>query len=162
MPSCSHFPTMAEEEVTAVVADNGSGTSTLNLLAMMLPALDAVLVDQCFPQCLVARRAKARAREERKRKRKRKRGERREKREKKREERREEEGTKERRQREREGKTKRKGEREKTPPVCRFNTPPCVGSGRLRVYRQQARMSNTCGPVAGTHGDVLTLHTEAC
>ena len=25
MPSCSHFPTMAEEEVTEVVADNGSG-----------------------------------------------------------------------------------------------------------------------------------------
>ena len=24
------------------------------------------------------------------------------------------------------------------------------------MYRQQARMSKTCGPVAGTHGDVLT------
>ena len=49
----------------------------------------------------------------------------------------------------------------KTSPVCTFKTPPCVRSGRLRVYRQQARMSKTCGPVAGTHGDVLTVHTEA-
>ena len=47
------------------------------------------------------------------------------------------------------------------PPVCTFKTPPCVRSGRLRVYRQQARMSWTFGPVAGTHGDVLTVHTEA-
>ena len=46
-------------------------------------------------------------------------------------------------------------------PVCTFKTPPCVRSGRLRVYRQQARMSWTFGPVAGTHGDVLTVHTEA-
>ena len=45
--------------------------------------------------------------------------------------------------------------------VCPFKTPPCVRSGRLRVYRQQARMSKTFGPVAGTHGDVLTVHTEA-
>ena len=28
------------------------------------------------------------------------------------------------------------------PPVCTFKTPPCVRSGRLRVYRQQARMSS--------------------
>ena len=27
------------------------------------------------------------------------------------------------------------------PPVCTFKTPPCALSGRLRVYRQQARMS---------------------
>ena len=47
------------------------------------------------------------------------------------------------------------------PPVCPSKTPPCVRSGRLRVYRQQARMSWTFGPVAGTHGDVLTVHTEA-
>ena len=46
-------------------------------------------------------------------------------------------------------------------PVCRFKTPPCVRSGRLRVYRQRAHMCSTCGPVAGTHGDVLTVHTEA-
>ena len=31
--------------------------------------------------------------------------------------------------------------------VCRFKTSPCV---------------DTCGPVAGTHGDVLNRHTEAC
>ena len=48
-----------------------------------------------------------------------------------------------------------------TPPVCRFKTPACVRSGRLRVYRQHARMFNTCGPVASTHGDVLNVHTEA-
>ena len=29
-------------------------------------------------------------------------------------------------------------------PVCTFKTPPCVRSGRLRVYRQRARMSKTC------------------
>ena len=46
------------------------------------------------------------------------------------------------------------------PPMCTFKTPPCVRSGRLRVYRQQARMSKTWGPVAGAHGDVLTVHTE--
>ena len=46
-------------------------------------------------------------------------------------------------------------------PMSTFKTPPCVRSGRLRVYRQRARMSKTCGPVAGTHGDVLTVHTEA-
>ena len=28
------------------------------------------------------------------------------------------------------------------PPVCRFKTSPCVGSKRLRVYRQNARMCN--------------------
>ena len=54
---------------------------------------------------------------------------------------------------------KRRGD--ENPPVCTFKTPPCVRSGRLRVYRQQARMSKTFGPVAGTHGDVLTVHTEA-
>ena len=27
------------------------------------------------------------------------------------------------------------------PPMCTFKTPPCVRSGRLRVYRQRARMS---------------------
>ena len=37
--------------------------------------------------------------------------------------------------------------------VCTVRTSPCV--------RQQARMSKTFGPVAGTHGDVLTVHTEA-
>ena len=28
--------------------------------------------------------------------------------------------------------------------MCRFKTPACVRSGRLRVYRQRARMSKTC------------------
>ena len=37
------------------------------------------------------------------------------------------------------------------PSVCSFKTPPCVRSGRLRVYRQNARVLNTCGRVAGTH-----------
>ena len=46
------------------------------------------------------------------------------------------------------------------PPVCRLKTSPCVGSKRIRVYRQNARMLNTCGRSAGTHGCVLNLHTE--
>ena len=36
---------------------------------------------------------------------------------------------------------------------------PCVGSKRFRVCRQSARMLNTCGRFAGTHGSVLNLHT---
>ena len=52
--------------------------------------------------------------------------------------------------------------------VCRFKTSPCVGSKRLLVYRQNARMSLTCARFAGTHarrrfelthGDVWNLHT---
>ena len=46
------------------------------------------------------------------------------------------------------------------PPVCRFKTSPCVGSKRLRVYRQNARMCSTCARFASTHGGVLNLHTE--
>ena len=50
----------------------------------------------------------------------------------------------------------------KTPSVCRFKkTPPCVRSRRLRVYRGNARMFNTCGRFPGTHGGVLNAHTEA-
>ena len=79
------------------------------------------------------------------------------KRDKTREEKRKERTRESNRERERE----RRRERRENPPVCTFKTPPCVRSGRLRVYRQQARMSWTCGPVAGTHGDVLTVHTEA-
>ena len=49
------------------------------------------------------------------------------------------------------------------------SSPPCVHSTRLRVcvqnvprvYRQQAHMFPTCGLGAGTHGDVLNLHTES-
>ena len=36
---------------------------------------------------------------------------------------------------------------------------PCVGSKRLRVYQQNARMCSTCARFASTHGDVLNLHT---
>ena len=72
--------------------------------------------------------------------------------------------------RERKKKKKREketGERER-PPVCAFNTSPCVRSKCPRVYRQHAHMKKTCGHVAGTHGDrvciqhgdVLNAHTE--
>ena len=37
----------------------------------------------------------------------------------------------------------------------------CVGSKRLRVNRQNARMCSTCERFAGTHGGVLNQHTEA-
>ena len=55
------------------------------------------------------------------------------------------------------------------PSVCRFKTSPCVGSKRLRVYRQNARMLNTCARFCRytqrrfepTHGDVWNLHTGA-
>ena len=75
--------------------------------------------------------------------------------------RREERGEEKRGRKERERARERRRERRENPPVCTFKTPPCVRSGRLRVYRQQARMCSTCGPVGGTHGDVLTVHTEA-
>ena len=45
------------------------------------------------------------------------------------------------------------------PPVCRFQTAPCVGSKRFCVYWQNARMLNTCARFAGTHGSVLNRHT---
>ena len=44
---------------------------------------------------------------------------------------------------ERERERERRRERRENPPLCTFKTPPCVRSGRLRVYRQQARMSKT-------------------
>ena len=44
--------------------------------------------------------------------------------------------------------------------MLRFSTPPCVHSKRLRVYQQNARMLNTCGRLAGTHGGVLNARTE--
>ena len=37
--------------------------------------------------------------------------------------------------------------------------PPCVGSKRLRVYGQNARMCSTCARFARTHGGLLNLHT---
>ena len=45
--------------------------------------------------------------------------------------------------------------------VCgHAENPLCVGSKRLRVYRQNARMFNTCARFAGTHEGVLNPHTE--
>ena len=38
---------------------------------------------------------------------------------------------------------------------------PCLRSKRFRVYWHQAHMFPTCGLGAGTHGDVLNLHTES-
>ena len=55
----------------------------------------------------------------------------------------------------------REREEEKTPLCVRSKRLRVYGQDVSRVYRQQARMSWTCGPVAGTHGDVLTVHTEA-
>ena len=46
------------------------------------------------------------------------------------------------------------------PSVCRLKTFLCVGSKRIRVYRQNARICSTCGRFAGTRGCVLNLHTE--
>ena len=50
----------------------------------------------------------------------------------------------------------------KKPTVLMSSTPPCVHSRRLRLYRHDACMLNTCGRFAGTHGGVLKLHTKAC
>ena len=44
--------------------------------------------------------------------------------------------------------------------VCKFKTSPCVGSKRIRVYRQNARMCSTYARFASTHGGVLNRHTE--
>ena len=49
----------------------------------------------------------------------------------------------------------------KKKPVYTFKTPPCVHSKRPRVYRHHAHMYETCGLAAGTHGNVLNVHTEA-
>ena len=62
----------------------------------------------------------------------------------------------------REREKERGEEREEKTPLCvRSKRLRVYGQDVSRVYRQQARMSWTCGPVAGTHGDVLTVHTEA-
>ena len=45
-------------------------------------------------------------------------------------------------------------------PVCRFKMSPCVGSKRIRVYRQNARTCATCARFASTHRSVLNVHTE--
>ena len=59
----------------------------------------------------------------------------------------------------------RKTEKAETPSVCRFKPPPCVRSRRLRVYRENARVSNafsryTRRRLERTHGGGLNLHTE--
>ena len=60
----------------------------------------------------------------------------------------------------------RHGEKHVKTPVCTFKTSPCVRSKRPRVYRHQAhqaRMYEKCGLGAlgaGTHADVLNVHTE--
>ena len=77
--------------------------------------------------------------------------------EKRREEKRKKEGQTERRERERAKKT----EKAENASGCSFKTPPCVRSRRLRVYPENARMSNTCGRFPGTHGGVLNAYTEA-
>ena len=43
--------------------------------------------------------------------------------------------------------------------VSASNASPCVHSKRPRVYRHQAHMFHTCGLGAGTHADVLNVHT---
>ena len=101
--------------------------------------LDAVLVDPCFIQCLLARREEKR-------------------REKRREREKEEE---EENEVKKEARTERKRESPLLSPP-RASTPPSVVSKRLRVKRQDARMLNTCGRLAATHGGVLNQHTEAC
>ena len=75
------------------------------------------------------------------------------------------------RERARERERKRKRERERRereiPPVCAFNTSPCVRSKCPRVYRQHAHMKKnmwaccryTRGHFERTHGDVLNAHT---
>ena len=46
-------------------------------------------------------------------------------------------------------------------PVCRLKTPPCVHSKRP-VYAGNTRTCfSTCARGAGTHGDVLNVHTES-
>ena len=150
--------------------------------------LDAVFVDQCFvreEKRRVSRReegrkkrkrqrrskSKKKRKRKRKRKRRRKRGERNEKRRGEREDKRKERKREEKREEEREGEKReerrerrkrvRKRERQETEtPVCRFKTPPCVRSGRLRVYRQQARMFNTKYDVLKTHGETQRLKKE--
>ena len=54
----------------------------------------------------------------------------------------------------------RHGEKYVKTPVCTFKTPPCVRSKRPRVYWHQAHMYEKCGLGAGTHADVLNVHTE--
>ena len=54
----------------------------------------------------------------------------------------EKEGQRKKRERARKTESTRE-EKAENPSVCRFKTPPCVRSGRLRMYRENARMFNT-------------------
>ena len=83
--------------------------------------LDAVLVDQCFIQCLLARRGEGKKREEKRK------GERREEREEKERRKKEEEEN----EVKKEARTERKRERESPPPLPPH--PPCSCPARLRV-----------------------------
>ena len=80
-------------------------------------------------------------------------------RDKRREGREEEKRKKDRQEEERE--RARKTEKAENASVCAFKTLPCVRSGRLRVFPENARMFNTCGRFSGTHRGVLNAHTEA-
>ena len=104
--------------------------------------LDAVLVDPCFIQCLLARREEKR----REKRREKERGERREK-------------------RKRESRTERK--RERAPPrahvqhasVCSFKTPSCEATRRPHVEHMRASCRYTRRRFESTHGGVLDMST---
>ena len=46
------------------------------------------------------------------------------------------------------------------PRVCIRNTLRVYVQNVHRVYQNHAHMYKTCGRVAGTHGDVLNVHTQ--
>ena len=49
------------------------------------------------------------------------------------------------------------------PPVCPLHTSSCVRSTRTRISRQHAHTCfDTFARGAGTHGDVLKVHTGTC
>ena len=66
--------------------------------------------------------------------------ERRQEREERKKEKRREERRRERRTDRKKRERARKTEKAENPSVCRFKTPPCVRSRRLRVYPENARM----------------------
>ena len=73
------------------------------------------------------------------------------------------ETSRERRERERRKRGRRerrkRGRREREGKE-REGGPPCVGSKRLHIYRQNARMCSTYARFVGMHGGVLNLHTR--
>ena len=56
---------------------------------------------------------------------------------------------------------KETGERER-PPVCAFNTSPCVRQNVPVCTGNMPHEKKTCGHVAGTHGDILNARTGTC